>query len=320
LSGLFFISPKPYKRRIKGGLMDDKEKGMVLASFAGDSLSLAAHWVYDTNTIKRNFGRIESFFKPASNSFHPTKEDGEFTHYGDQTLVLLESLAEKRGFELKDFAQKWRSFFENYRGYFDQATKVTLSRFSSDMPPEESGSPSDDLGGVSRIAPLVYAYRDDLKGLMNASKAQTAMTHRDPIVLKSAVFFSRLTWQILKGDTPTHAIDKIAREHFEQSPIYNWVQIGLASKDMDTVSVISNFGQSCHTREALPGVIHIIARHEKDLKEALIQCVMSGGDSAARAMIVGMVLGAHLGCGPIPADWTTGLKAREKILDLLERI
>jgi hypothetical protein len=33
---------------------------MVLASFAADSLALGVHWNYDTDKIKKNFGRVDT--------------------------------------------------------------------------------------------------------------------------------------------------------------------------------------------------------------------------------------------------------------------
>ena len=66
--------------------MNDKVQAMVLASFIGDSLALAAHWIYDTEKIAREFGRVESFITPKPDSYHPTKRKGQFTHYGDQAL------------------------------------------------------------------------------------------------------------------------------------------------------------------------------------------------------------------------------------------
>ena len=83
--------------------MENNEKTMVMASFLADSLALGAHWIYDTESISQIFGRVDSLLKPGPHSYHPTKEKGEFTHYGDQTLVLLESLAEKRDFDISDF-------------------------------------------------------------------------------------------------------------------------------------------------------------------------------------------------------------------------
>jgi hypothetical protein len=99
---------------------------MVLASFAADSLALGVHWIYDAAKIKRDFGRVDTLRKPLPGSSHSTKDVGEFTHYGDQTFVLLQSVASQRGFELSDFSKRWQALFKAYRGYYDQATKKTL--------------------------------------------------------------------------------------------------------------------------------------------------------------------------------------------------
>jgi len=299
--------------------MGDNKKAMVLASFAADSLALGAHWIYDTSAIKRSFGRVDSFLKPTSNSFHPTKGRGDFTHYGDQAFVLLESLAARGGFDLHDFSERWRALFETYQGYIDHATRVTLSRYAAEQGVEEAGSPSDDLAGASRIASLVYFHRNDLPGLVKAAAAQTMMTHNDPATIKSAEFFARVAWQVLEGASPVDAMKTVSQESYEDSPLYNWVQVGIASKAMDSVEVISRFGQTCHTMEAFPGVVHLIARHEQDLKEALVASVMAGGDSAARGMMVGMVLGAHLGMDALPPAWLSELNKGEQILALLEK-
>ncbi|MBP1740629.1 MAG: ADP-ribosylglycohydrolase, partial [Deltaproteobacteria bacterium] len=80
------------------------------------------------------------------------------------------------------------------------------------------------------------------------------------------------------------------------------------------------FGQSCHTDEAFPGVVHLIAKYEKDLKEALVQSVMAGGDGAGRGLMVGMVLGAYLGDNSLPKEWVSELKRGADILRLLQQI
>ena len=67
---------------------------MVLASFAADSLALGAHWIYDTESISKMFGRVDTFLKPSPNSYHATKDKGAFTHYGDQTLRYHNDLKE----------------------------------------------------------------------------------------------------------------------------------------------------------------------------------------------------------------------------------
>ena len=44
---------------------------------------------------------------------------------------------------------------------------------------------------------------------------------------------------------------------------------------------------------------------------------MAGGDSAARGMAIGMLLGAHLGEAAIPAPWLAEMERQKEILDLL---
>ena len=300
--------------------MNANEKAMVLASFAADSLALGAHWVYDTESISKMFGKVDSFLKPAPNSYHATKEKGAFTHYGDQTLVLLESLAAKKGFDLSDFSNRWRALFENYNGYMDHATTDTLSNYASGGSHEDPGSTSEDLAGAARIAPLVYVYMHDPDKLVESAESQTRMTHNSPLTIDSAAFFARVVWRVLQGTQPVEAMKNVSQEHFGGSPVSRWVEAGLATKDKDSVSTISRFGQSCHTEEAFPGVVHLIARYHNDLKEALIQSVMAGGDSAARGMIVGMVLGAHLGSAGLPQQWINELKKKERISALIERL
>lgn len=300
--------------------MTDNRRSMVLSSFAADSLALGAHWIYDTGKIQKVLGRIDALRKPLPDSYHPTKDKGEFTHYGDQTLVLLESMASKRGFDLSDFSKKWQDLFKTYRGYFDQATKQTLQNLAQGKTVEEVGSSSTDLSGAARIAPLVFLYHKDPETLVTAAREQTRMTHNHPLVLDSAEFFARVCCEVLDGTSPTQAMTEVADRWFKGSPLFSWVKEGIDSAGEDSVSAIARFGQSCHTDEAFPGVVHLIAKHEKDLKEALVQAVMAGGDNAGRGMMVGMVLGAHVGDSGLPKEWGTGLQRRNHILKLLEQL
>ena len=224
--------------------MGDKGKTMVMAAFVADALALGAHWIYDTEKISRDFGRVDAFLKPAVDSYHPTKELGEFTHYGDQAFVLLESIAARKGFDLRDFSDRWRALFDGYKGYVDKATRTTLSNYAAGKTIEEAGSPSDELAGASRMAPLVYGDRQFPDKLVNDARAQTAMTHQDPLNLDSAEFFARVAVLVLTGVPPVEVMKQVTQERFAGSTLSRWLSEGLASKDEESVSVISSFGQS----------------------------------------------------------------------------
>lgn len=300
--------------------MGEESKAMVFASFAADSLALGVHWIYNTNVIDKKFGRVEAYLKPERPTYHPTKVLGEFTHYGDQTMILLETVSACAGFDLEDFSQRWQSLFENYDGYFDKATKGTLKNIESGKSPSQAGSESDDLAGAARIAPLMYVYQNDLEKLIAGATAQTAFTHNNLQVIKSAAFFSTVTYQVLKGVSPVGAIESVKTEEFNSDPFSEWIEKGLQSIEQDTRQAILDLGQMCEIAAAFPGVIHLIAKYENDLKQALVENVMAGGDSAARGLIVGMVLGAHLGMDAIPQKWLADMKAYRQIAEMLSEI
>ncbi len=298
--------------------MENKAQASLLASFAADALALGAHWVYNTNVIDKKLGRVERFVKPFT-SYHATKELGEFTHYGDQMMVLLETCSDSGGFELNHFSTKWQALFEDYTGYVDKATKGTLANFAIDEDPEKSGSESDDLAGASRISPLVYCYKDQPQQMIAGVRAQTAMTHNQSDVIDSAELFARVTLAVLDGKTPCEALKAVLKSDFNRPPFIEQIHSGLDSVSADTRSAIDDFGQMCEIEAAFPATIHLIAKYENNLKEALVENVMAGGDSSSRGMIVGMVLGAYLGIEAIPDEWLTEMKQYRHIIELLKK-
>lgn len=297
--------------------MRERGKAMVVASLVADALALGAHWIYDVREIDEKFGRVEHYLKPSDKSYHPTKDRGEFTHYGDQTLLLLKSVAENGRFDLAAYAAAWRAFFADYHGYFDQATKATLRNFKAGISPEASGSQSSDLAGAARIAPLVYRYREDWEELARSVRAQTAMTHNHPQVVAGAEFFARVAWKVLRGTPPAAAMEEVGSGFFADTPLAQWVAEGLASRERATREAIRHFGQMCGVEAACPATVHLIARYEGRLRDALVENVMAGGDSAGRGLLVGMILGAQGGWEAVPAEWVNDLKYHGEIMCLL---
>ena len=295
-------------------------RAMVLGSMVADALALGVHWVYNTNVIVRKYGRVEELIAPKMASYHKGKEKGDFTHLGDQAMLLLDSIARNGGFQLEKFATEWVAYMQDYTGYVDEATRVTLANFEAGQPAERAGSPSAELSAASRIAPLVYRYLDHMDTLLDAAAAQAAMTHNNPQVLDSAAFLARVTVAVWDGARPTEALADTAQRHFAGSEIAEWVEEGLDSAGLPTVQTIADFGQACAAEMALPGAIHLIASYEDDFKEALVENIMAGGDSAVRGMAVGMILGAHHGMEDIPSSWLNHLNAAARIGELLDQI
>ena len=299
-------------------MQDDRTK-MLWAVFAADALSLGAHWVYNTRVIDKKFGRPDTYAAPLT-SYHKGKGAGDFTHYGDQTLLLLETLATMPEFDLQGWADRWKAFFETYDGYFDKATKTTLERMAGGEGAVTCGSDSDDLAGAARIAPLIYAYGERPEALVTAVTEATALTHNNPQVIEAALLTTRATIKVLDGAAPMAALEEALDSAFYSDGLKEAFENGVASRALDTRQAIADFGQVCSTEAALPGVFHLVAKYEGDLVEALVQNVMAGGDNAARGMLAATLLGAHGGSGDLPEAWREGLAAGNRIAAALEKI
>ena len=297
--------------------MNPKVKEAVIASFAADALSLGVHWVYDVSEIDKKYGRLASMVKPELAPYHAVRQKGEFTHYGDQMMVLLESVATESGFDLNSFSLAWQTLFHSYDGYMDHATTETLENFKSEKTAEASGSLSMDLSGASRIAPLALYYGEDATAFADAARLQAAMTHNHQEVLACAELFARVSVLVLGGDTPVNALEKIIQETESLSGIRQRVRAGLESRSKDTREAIARFGQMCSVQAALPSTIHLIAKYEDDLKEALIENILAGGDSSARGMLAGFILGCYQGIETIPAQWLSDMAAYKRIVRLM---
>lgn len=297
--------------------MRERAEAMVLASFAADSHALGAHWIYDMDEIASRYGRVERLLPPPPDSLHAGRAKGSFTHYGDQTMVLLRHLAAHHELDLASFSQEWREAMESYDGYVDAATKRTLEKLAGGVAPDEAGSDSSDLSGAARIAPIVYLYRDDRDRLETAARSQAALTHNNELVIESAGFLARVLRRVLNGKTPIAAMRTVLDE-IGGSPIDRFIADGLASADIETLAATERFGRQSAVENALPLTVHLIAKYEGSLRGALVENVAAGGDSAARGMIVGMILGAFHGPDAIPDEWIVELRAYRDINALLE--
>ncbi len=297
-------------------MKQEQRKGIIYGSLAADSLSLGSHWVYNAKAIEKRLGRPSELTDPIVPTFHPKKKKGEFTHYGDQVLWLLEHLAETGGYEGDAFLERWKEKMGDYDGYMDHASKDTL----------EAGKASemDDLAGAGRTAPLAYYFHDKPELLAEAAVDQALRTHNHPLVADTARFFSLL---LFEAGSPEEKVDMVkalrsvlARKGWESDALKEGVEAGIASAGKDTTAAIGEFGQMCAAERALPAVVHLLASYPDDYREAMIANTAAGGDSAARGLLAGMILGSRLGFSAIPEKWVEPLVYRKRIEAALEKL
>lgn len=286
-------------------------KGMLYGSFVGDAVSLSTHWIYDTEKIKLEYEGVLPYKDPSKNLFHNTKKAGDLTHYGDQSLLLLKSIATNEGFDNQTFKNHWMHYMKNYEGYIDNATKTSLEILSLS---ESKGSNSDDLSGIARISPLIYYHFDDTK-LSQYVKRQTELTHNDYMLLSLAQFTVDWVKELIIGHPLEVSLQNALKAHSAVYPLY---EKAIKHKNEDLVAAVKDIGQSCSCLYAFPSALLILLTHASNFEQAMEANVLCGGDSASRGMYIGMILGASLGFENIPKGFIEGLNA-SKIIDAFSK-
>ncbi len=289
--------------------------GLLYASFVGDSFALAPHWIYDQEEITERFGRLTDLQSPDESEYHQEKEEGDQTHYGDQALVLLESLEASGGnFVVEDFAKRWRELWKKPSVYRDHATKDTLSNLESGRGLTRSGSASRELGGAARLAPLLVALRgEEPETIIGAARAQTALTHAAPEVIDAAEFIARTVFLLVKGVSLAPALEMASALNYRSLQPQIYLRHTLDLAHLSTAQAVEELGQSCPLEKAFPSSLSILLRHGDDMEIAFIENVNAGGDSAARGMMLGILLGAAQGIHAVPERWLARLRARPQL-------
>ncbi len=267
----------------------------IKASLLADSLALPVHWIYDQEEIANLKLDLTKLHSPSHNKYHNKKSLGEHTHYGDQAVVLLKSIIKESTFKLESFANDWKDFFRNYAGYYDGATKATISNLESGQAIKLAGSKSSDLGGAARIAGLLSLLPSHSPAqIIEAARAQTAFTHNNSLVIDTAEFLIETSLAVISGAELEVALEQAVSKTMSADFLKLSLEKAKENLHLEPRDAIVKLGQGCTINGALPASLYLILKYSSNLSEALTQNLLSGGDSAARGLVIGMILGATI--------------------------
>ena len=154
-----------------------------------------------------------------------------------------------------------------------------------------------ELGGVARISSIIYFSKNEEEALKNGIK-QAQVTHTSFQSLLTTEFFIKLIYKMLSDKNIEEAIKSIIAEYKDENKQFSYLENAyLKAKEnleLDYKEAIMNIGQTCNGCEAFPAVLYFILKYD-NFKDAEIANVNSGGDSAARGIIIGMIFGARDG-------------------------
>ncbi|WP_294966597.1 ADP-ribosylglycohydrolase family protein [Sulfurimonas sp.] len=277
--------------------MNQQIYNSIMASLTADAYVLGSHWVYDEEQLK-NLPINWEILNDAQSIWHKEKLKGDFTHYGDQTLHLLEYMSKNKVFDKNDYYSFWKKKMSNYSGYIDGATRNSL---------ENIGSESNDLSICGRIAPLLID-ADSKDIFLKRSKELTEITHNTKLAILSTAFFAELLWDSRQNQDIKKNIELLKVKYPE---LLRWIDAGVKSKDADTFTSIRNFGPACGIEDGFAGVIHLLSLKD-DFKTLMQKNAKAGGDSSARGMTVAIIL-ATQDDFKAPQEWVDDINTIEEI-------
>lgn len=270
----------------------------IEAAFIADAYALGAHWIYDEKKLKSLDINWQELNAPQA-MWHKGKVKGDFTHYGDQGKWLEEFIKKNSRFEISKYREYWLQKMRTYKGYIDASSRETLEALNKD-PQTDKGSNSRELSIIGRIAPLLLV-SSSKEAFLDLVEDFVSFTHNSEITLKAANFFASVLYDVLEGASIEDALHRTKVDPMLQKAYDDAVK----SKAKESFSTIRNFGPACGVEGGFESVIHLLLSYD-DYKEAMMSNAKAGGDSAARGMIVGMIMGAA--GKEIPLSWKKGAK------------
>lgn len=283
----------------------NNRKNAFLGAFIADALALGPHWIYDTDKIEEKFGDIKGIVPPLDDTFHKTKKKGEFSHYGDQMLMLAEYYnGLNKAFNKKEFLEFYFEWMQNYDGYLDHATKETLSNIKKNI---YKGSESEELAGVISV-PIMYYLSDNYK---KDAIERTKATHDSKIVISIVSFIVDLLEMIEEGNGIEESVAAVKKK--SPDSLVKLINQAESAVNEEPIKTIKDFGQMCNGKNAFLSSIYLILKYKDDFQKALLTNVQAGGDSAARGIMIGTILGAHHGIEVLPNEWKKDMKYFKKI-------
>ena len=274
--------------------MNANIKKSIQSSFVCDTYSLGAHWVYDDKELEKLDINWETLNTPQS-LWHKGKESGDFTHYGDQTLFLLEFITKNGSFNKEAYYNFWKEKMSKYEGYIDGSSRESMVSI---------GSSSSDLSICGRIAPLLLCSKSEEEFLKNVADF-VSITHNSELALNASDFFAKLLWMSQTNDDTVALINELKPEY----PLLSqWIDDAIAKKGSNSFDTIRDFGPACGIDGGFACVIYLLLQN-KDFKTLIIENAKAGGDSSARGMVVAMILGIK-GDVNLPEEWVKGMKMR----------
>ncbi len=321
---------------------DIRSRNSLIGLQIGDALAMPAHWYYDQEALRRDYGEIEDFLAPINphpdsilwrSSYTPLNQKGEILHAqaqfwgkrgihyhqflvaGENTLnaklchILWNSLEANDGWSEPDFLEKYIQFMTtpgtHNDTYVEECHRAFFLNYAAGERASACAEPEKHVGGLCFLFPVLAWYQDDFESARHHALKQLALLHPGRLMEEGARVILDIYECILSGDTPKLATERVIEKQDSfllKRPWNKWLNLDVRGCLQQEV------GLACYIENAIPAILYLLLKHGNDPQRTLIENTMSGGDNVHRGMLLGALLGAAFGQSAFPGRWVRGLK------------
>jgi ADP-ribosyl-[dinitrogen reductase] hydrolase len=302
----------------------DRKRGALLGLAIGDALGAPVEFEVP--------GRFEPVTGFQCGGPHDL-EAGEWTDDTSMALALADSLIET-GWDLDDQAERyvawWRTGQYSVNGrVFDigRTTVQALERFAASGDAQTSGDDAElasGNGSIMRLAPvpiaLLHMFPARVEALAERLADSSRPTHASPQCLSACVHLGVLLCGLMHG-LPREEVLAPDWEPLQRArktlPLHPAIaEVAAGSFARRRPPQIRGSGYVVQTLEAALWAFH----DARDFREAVLRAVNLGDDADTTGAVCGQLAGACFGESGIPREWLRGLRGRDQIDPILERL
>jgi ADP-ribosyl-[dinitrogen reductase] hydrolase len=286
----------------------EKAKGALLGFAVGDALGAPVEGLSAADIDGKQTeltGGGPSGLKP-----------GQVTGDTDMMLRLASSLVEQGGFDADKVLASYVAWLrDDPPGMTDHMRRVLGSieggsdAFRATSAVHFEGEVTSGNGAVMRTTPIgiAFAGRDD--ALRDATLADAALTHFDPLAGKVALLHNQvISWVLTSG--PQLVFDQLKNPE--------WLDDRIEDVVIPATAGVLGFATSLSRDEpgsALASIAIALAAffNADDFEKGVVWAVNLGGDADTNGAVTGAMLGARLGASAIPERWLSALERRAEL-------
>jgi ADP-ribosylglycohydrolase len=317
----------------------DRVRGCLFGAFIADALAMPVHYYYETDKLRRDYGRVEEYVAPKNphaDSFmgeatykapNPRGEilhdqakywgqDGIHYHQllqpGENTLNLQlargvwDGLREDIDYDVDLQVERYIKFMttpgRHRDTYIDGCHQHFFTQYANGRQPLHCGHEDRHIGGLAALVPIVAHFHDNPEAARVATRQHLYLTHLGEPVRQAATFLVNLLLGLFAGC----AIDEVLYGELEANPLLQHPLAGWL-EESDEAVVGGRFKTSCYVEHAIPCVAWLALKYANDPREGLVANTNLGGDNCYRGAVLGAILGASQGMNAWPESWVRGL-------------